>query len=314
MLPKPPPRLGQLGFLYLPPIRVQGTSVAGEASAVMVPEFDVCFDIGMCARPMLTSKFVALTHGHMDHVAALPYYFSQRWFQGMGTGVCICDARIENAVRGMMAGWIDLEQQRTSHEIVALEDGQEFEIKNNIILKGFHVDHTVPAMGYCVSERRTKLKPEFTDLPQSRLMEIKNSGTAITRELRVPMVTYVGDTLPGPSLFRDEVQKSKVLIIECTFFEPSHKNRAMVGKHVHIDDIIELLPHLECEAIVLTHLSRRTNLLAARKQLSERLNDDDAQRVHLLMDHRTNRKRYDAQVAAAEAMDEARRDEDAGHA
>ena len=124
MLPKPPPRLGQLGHLYFPPYRVEGYSIAGEATAVMVPEFDVCFDIGLCGRPMLSSKFVALTHGHMDHVAGLPYYFSQRWFQGMGMGVCVCDRRIEPAVRSMMAGWVDLEQQRTAHEIIGLSPGE----------------------------------------------------------------------------------------------------------------------------------------------------------------------------------------------
>ena len=35
MLPKPPPREGNLGFLYIPPYRVQGLSVAGEAMMVV---------------------------------------------------------------------------------------------------------------------------------------------------------------------------------------------------------------------------------------------------------------------------------------
>jgi len=305
MLPKPPPRLGQLGFLYVPPIRVQGVSVAGEKSAVMVPEFDVCFDIGVCHRPMLASRIVALSHGHMDHVAALPYYFSQRWFQGMGTGVCVCDKRIEPAVRQMMQGWIDLEQQETSHEIIGLDEDEEFEIKNNIFLRAFAVDHTVPAMAYSVIERRTKLKPEYLDLPQSRLMELKRGGEEITREIRVPVVTYLGDTLPGAHLFRQEVLEARVLIMECTFFEPEHKARALIGKHVHLDDIVELMPHLQCEALILTHLSRRTNLGLAKRQLHERLGSERAARVHLLMDHKGNRARYEAQLEEAEAQERA---------
>src|SRR5262245_1685831 len=90
MLPKMPPRSGQVGFLYIPPYRVQGVSIAGEQTVVQVPELDVCFDIGLCPRIALSSPYVALSHGHMDHVGGLPYYFSQRMFQKMGMGRCVC--------------------------------------------------------------------------------------------------------------------------------------------------------------------------------------------------------------------------------
>ena len=72
MLPKMPPRSGQVGFLYAPPYRVQGISVAGEQSVVQIPELDVVFDIGACPRIALTSPYVARAHGHMDQVGGLP--------------------------------------------------------------------------------------------------------------------------------------------------------------------------------------------------------------------------------------------------
>src|SRR5262245_7307831 len=113
MLPKPPPREGSLGFLYIPPYRIIGTSVAGEAPAVQIPELDICFDMGQCPRPMLASKFVAVSHGHMDHIGGLAYYCSQRWFQGMGPGTIIAPAPIAPFVQRMMEGYIDLERQKT---------------------------------------------------------------------------------------------------------------------------------------------------------------------------------------------------------
>src|SRR4051812_48413589 len=66
MLPKPPPRETPPGFLYLPPFRIYGVSIAGEATCIQVPELDVCFDMGQCLRPSLAAKFVAISHGHMD--------------------------------------------------------------------------------------------------------------------------------------------------------------------------------------------------------------------------------------------------------
>ncbi|NCF40156.1 MAG: hypothetical protein GWP75_08585, partial [Planctomycetia bacterium] len=55
MIPKQPPRDGQSGFLYLPPYRIHGISVAGEHTTITVPELGVTFDMGQCTRASLSS-------------------------------------------------------------------------------------------------------------------------------------------------------------------------------------------------------------------------------------------------------------------
>jgi ribonuclease Z len=307
VLPKPPPREGNLGFLYLPPYRVQGISVAGEITTIQVPELDVCFDMGACPRAHLSSKYVAVSHGHMDHIGALAYYCSQRRFQGMGDGTIICDERIAPAVRKMMDGFNDLEQQKTPYNLIALQPEQTVEIKNNIHLRGFYTEHAGPSMGFAVVEKRSKLKQEYVDLPQEKLRELKDRGVEITRWLEIPLVAYVGDTAPGPHLIRDDVRKAQVIITECTFFEPDHKGRAKVGMHMHLDDIAEWLRVCECQHMVLIHVSRRTDMLSARKRLSQVVGDKSASRVLFLMDYKGNRERYERQLMEAEGKEAARR-------
>jgi ribonuclease Z len=306
MIPKPPPREGNLGFLFIPPYRVQGTSIAGEATCIQVPELDVCFDMGVCPRAVLPSKFVAISHGHMDHVGGLGYFCSQRRFQGMGDATIVCHVGLAAAIRKMMAGFVDLEGQVTPYEMVALEDGEEMEIKNNIYLRLFRTEHTDNSAGYVIYERRSKLKEEFYELPQEKLRELKDRGMEITRTLQVPLVAYVGDTAPGPVLVREDVRKAQIVLAECTFVEPDHRDRAKIGKHMHLSDIMEWLPVLECEKLVLIHLSRRSNLRAARKELSRIVKGSLLDRVEFLMDFQRNKERYERQEYEAHRTEQAR--------
>jgi len=303
MLPREPVRNPGLGFLYLPPFRVQGISVAGEQSVVQCPELDVTFDIGSCPKAVLASPLVALTHGHMDHAAALAYYFSQRNFQGMGAGAAVCHPDLKPALENVMKAWVAVEAQRTPHEIIALDHDQQHPIKPAHFLRAFHTNHTVPSMGYVVVEQRSKLRDEYVGLPQEKLKELKQAGTEITRQLAVPLVCYTGDTAWGKHFERDDVLHAKVLITECTFLEPGHRSRANVGKHLHLNHIVQLLEASSAEHIVLTHLSRRTNMRDVRNAIHKAVPEDQLHRLHLLMDHRTNRQRYEKQLAEAQASE-----------
>ncbi|MFA9479196.1 MBL fold metallo-hydrolase [Phycisphaerales bacterium AB-hyl4] len=308
MLPREPARSPQLGYLYIPPYRVQGISIAGEQSVVQVPELDVAFDIGACPKPILTANYVALTHGHMDHAAALSYYFSQRNFQGIGVGTIVCHPELEQPIHNVMKAWTGLEAQKTPYNVIALPPGEQLEIKNNIYLRAVESVHTVPSLAYVVLEKRSKLRPDLVGQPQEKLVELKNSGEQITQTLEIPLVCYTGDTMWGELFDRPDVLGAKILITECTFLEPGHRGRASVGKHLHLDDIVKLLEKSTAEAVVLTHLSRRTHLGMVRKALEAAVPPEQLDRVFVLMDQRTNRRRFDQQLADAEAEAEAKAD------
>lgn len=299
MLPKPPPREGQLGFILSPPYRIQGVSVAGEQTAIHVPELDLAFDAGLCPRPVLTASTIALSHAHMDHSGGVPYYFSQRTFQKLGTGRIVCHPELAQPLRDMMASWVPLERQRTPHEITALAPGEAFRLRPNLLLRAIGVSHTGPSLGFAAIETRSKLKDEFKELPQDRLRDLRLGGTEITRMVEIPLVSYTGDTEVGPFLFQDEFAKAEIVITECTFFEADHRDRARVGKHLHVDDLRALLRVWTARDVIVVHVSRRTNLSFARERLRE-VCGDDAERVHLLMDHRANRQRYERQLAESE--------------
>lgn len=302
MLPPEPQRDLPYGFLFFPPLRVQGYSIAGEESFVQIPEMDVCFDIGRAPRLALTSNYVALTHGHMDHAAGLAYYFSQRHFQGMGAGTVVCPEPLAGPIRKLMEAWIDVEAQRTPYKVLGVEPMGEIEIKKHHFLRAFPTVHTVPSLGYALVEKRSKLRQEFTGMPQEKLLELKQQGREITYIKEVIHASYLGDTAPGPQFLLPEVSQARILITECTFLEPDHRDKAKIGKHLHLADLAAMLPHLKAEAIVLTHLSRRSHLGEVKRFIEEAIPADQRERIFLLMDNRLNRARYQRQLDEAQAQ------------
>lgn len=297
MLPKQPPRDGQPGFLYLPPIRVHGISVAGEQTTITIPEFDLTFDIGHCTRACLATPLIALSHTHMDHVGGMPYWFSQRHFQKLGGGRVVCHPESLDPLRKMLSSWVDVERQRTPFEIDAIEPDSEIELRKGVFLRAIETRHTCPSIGFAVIEKRRKLKEEFKHLPQSELRRLRGEGADLTFETEIPLVAYTGDTEIGDFLRRDEFRKAKVVLTECTFLDSDHKERARIGRHLHLDQIKDLLNDWEADDVVLIHMSRRTLISDARSKIEDL--GDHADRIHLLMDHRTNRRRYEAQQARA---------------
>ena len=298
MIPKQPPRDGQPGFLYLPPYRVYGISVAGEHTTITIPEFDLTFDMGLCTKASLSTPLIALSHTHMDHVAALPYWFSQRHFQKLEGGRVVCHPDVVDPLRSMLSSWVPVERQRTPFQIDPMSPGESIRIRQGIDLLAFEMSHTCPSLGFSIIENRRKLRSEYQNIPQSRLREIKSAGTEITYNTRIPLVSYTGDTTRTEALEGDEFAKSKIIICECTFLDVDHRSRAQVGRHLHLDDIAELLNIWEAEHVVLVHMSRRTMVSEARERLKEL--GADGERVHILMDHRSNRKRYESQKSAIE--------------
>ena len=260
-----------------------GYSLAGEESVVGVPELNVCFDIGRAPSEVLNIDHVLLTHGHMDHAAGIAYYFSQRNFLDNSGGTIVVPKPLVEPIHQLMAAWVQIEGHRTPYNVVGLEPGEEYPIRRNLIARSFQTRHGGPCLGYSVIEVRQKLKDEYFGRPGKELADLRRGGTAITYQMEVPLVCYCGDTAYGEFFKLPHVREARVLIVECTFIEDGHRERARAGNHLHIDDFVQLQNELANEHVMLIHLSRRTSLRLARKMLRERLSKEQYQRISFLM-------------------------------
>lgn len=274
----------QLNQLSLAGMTIAGYSVAGEESVIVVPELDCVFDIGKCPREALRINHVLLSHGHMDHAAGVAYWFSQRDFLGITGGEMLAAKSLVKPLENMMAAVSVVEGHPSPYQFVGMTDGQDYEIRRGLIARAFATKHVSSSLGYTVIDVRQKLKEEFIDKTGPELVALKNQGVEITRRVEIPLVSYLGDT--GKDRFcqkHDHVRDAKVLLLECTFFDPDHVQRARAGRHMHVLDVAEALEGSRNEHVVLIHVTRRTNLGEARRILRRTLPKDIFPKVTFLM-------------------------------
>ena len=280
------PRAKRLSQMKLEGLTLLGYSVAGEESVIIAPELDCVFDIGKCPREALNVNHVLLSHGHTDHFAGLPYYFAQRDFQGIMGGTALVPERLVAPLEELMAAWARIDGNAAPHKLVGMSPGDDYEIRRGLIARAFKTQHRPDSLGYSLLDVRNKLKPEFQELTGPQIVALKTKGVEITDRLEVPLVAYLGDT--GPANYSDLpcVSEAKALLIECTFFDADHIDRAKLGRHLHVADLPEVLEGMNNLHIVIIHVTRRTNMAAASKLLRNTLDADTAKRVTFLMDRR----------------------------
>lgn len=265
-------------------LHVVGYSVAGEETVVQIPEMNVCFDIGRAPYFSLTSDYVCLTHGHMDHLAGLAYYLSQRYFQGMKPGTVLLPRELERPVDAMLRCWRDVERQGTPYKLIPMSAGQMYPVRRDFGIRAYQTHHGTVSLGYGLISIREKLKPEFGHLAGQELAALKRQGTEIQYKLEVPIAVFLGDTTMGSIFDEPDVQNAELLITECTFYDTDHRRKAKAGKHLHVEQFAELLPKLKNRDIVLCHVSRRTGVRRAKNLLRKTVGAEAMMNIHFLMD------------------------------
>ena len=273
----------RLSCLKFEGFSLAGYSVAGEESVIIAPELDCVFDIGKCPREALTANNLLLSHGHMDHAAGITYYFAQRDFQGIANGTAYVPADLVDPLEDLMVAWGRVEGHVPPHKFVGVRDGDVFEIRRGLIVRAFSTKHLQNSLGYSIVDVRNKLKSELSELTGPQLVELKKKGIEITDRFEYPLVAFLGDTGRANYSHLPHVAKAKALLLECTFFDADHVSRARAGRHIHVSDLPEVLEGMENERIILVHLTRRTNMGAARKILRKTLPKETLERVTFLM-------------------------------
>jgi ribonuclease Z len=253
-------------------LTIEGYSRAAVQTYWRIPELKIGFDLGAQPWDFMGTPTWFLTHTHLDHIAALPVYVARRRMMRMEPPVLFLPSESIEDVRRLLLVFQRLDRGRMICQLNGLNPGNEVELSRETVVTTFATTHTIPSLGYIVWDRRNKLKEEFQGLPGERIRDLRLSGVAVTREVRLPLVAYTGDTSPAGLDSCPDVYDAKVLITELSFIRPGHR-REKIHKfgHMHLDDFLERADRFRNELIICTHFSTRYHPQEIRRLVEAKL-------------------------------------------
>jgi ribonuclease Z len=277
LLTTPTPASVDLG-----PCQLLGVSLAGCRTALYIPELKICFDAGFPFPFQLGADIFFITHGHLDHAAAIPYIISQKNLNNQKTAQFYMPDELVAPLSQIIKLWQQIELHDYSFDFLPIDPGGRVDLNQQFFVRSFKAHHRVAARGYTLFQVKKHLKSEFMGLPKEQLVALKSKGVEVDALDEVPLMTFSGDSQLEFLWEYDWITTSKFLLIETTYIDGRKStDQAREWGHIHLDELIEVLPQIKAEKILLMHISSRYGDHEAQKIVAEKIPDEFKSRIQI---------------------------------
>lgn len=255
------------------PFTIRGVSVGGIYTSLAVPELGVVLDAGISPRSAGGIDTILLSHGHADHVGALPALLGIRGLHGKTKPPrVVMPAEIVDELQAALAALSTLQRWPLEIEAVGMLPGDEIELRGDLRVRAVRTFHPVPSLAYVILRRVSKLRPEFRGLPGPEIAARRLAGEAMTTHEDRLELAYATDTLVSVFDHAPDLLRARVLVMECTFLDNRKTlEAARAGCHIHLDEVIERADTFANDHIVFMHVSQLYQPSEVAKILDERV-------------------------------------------
>jgi ribonuclease Z len=240
------------------PYTIRGISVGGVYTSLAVPELAVVFDAGASPRSAGATDTILLSHGHADHIGALPAMLGIRALHGKTKPPrVVMPVEIVEDLQAALAALSKLQRFPLAIEAIGMSPGETLALRGDLHVRAVRTFHPVPSLGYVIVRRVAKLKPELVGRNGAEIAMRRKAGEEINVFEDRLELAYATDTLVSVLDHSPELLQARVLIVECTFLdERKTLEAARAGCHIHLDELIERADRFANEHVVLMHFSQ----------------------------------------------------------
>ena len=240
------------------PYTIRGVSVGGVYTSLIVPELHLVLDAGISPRSAGGIDTILLSHGHADHVGALPALLGIRALHGKTKPPrIVMPAEIVEDLQAALSALSRLQRWPLAIDAVGMLPGDEIELRGDLRVRASRTFHPVPSLAYVIVRRVAKLRAEFRGLPGPEIAARRQAGEPMTEHEDRLELAYATDTLVSVLDHAPDLLRARVLIMECTFLDDRKSlEAARAGCHIHLDEVIERADRFANDHIVLMHCSQ----------------------------------------------------------
>ena len=240
------------------PHTVRGISVGGVYTSLAVPELGIVFDAGASPRSSCAIDTILLSHGHADHVGALPAFLGIRALSGKTKPPrVVMPAEILDDLTAGLAAMSRLQRFPLDIEAIGLRPGDEIVLRGDLRVRAVRTFHPVPSLAYIIVRRVAKLRADLHGLTGPQIAARRRAGEEVSDHEDRLELAYATDTLISAFDHAPELFQTRTLIMECTFLdERKSLEAARAGCHIHLDEVVERADRFANEHIVMMHFSQ----------------------------------------------------------
>jgi len=256
-------------------LAIECASRAGDATWMRVHPPGLAIDVGRGTTRLRGAEPILLTHGHLDHSLGVAFLLSLRG-QADGPPLRVyCPAEAVSDLDAMLAAAGKLDGGPFRYDLRPVVAGDRFEVERDLSIEAFATEHVVPSVGYHLMRRRRRLRADLAGLDGAEIAHRKRSGETVEESFEERWLSCTGDTTAKVFDRVPELYDSRVLVTECTFLDPAHRDRASRFGHVHLEDLVARRELFRNRFLVLGHLSGRHRVAELRAAVDERLEPID---------------------------------------
>lgn len=244
---------------------LSGSSTAGIRTSFFCNELKILLDAGYQNYNKIGEVFI--THCHADHIACLPLIILENIHNKIETNI-YCPIEVVTLLENMIDTFLkcnyssEVNHKKKYYKVIGMSSQYLINLKlNGLDIKIEIIDsvHTVPTISYGFIEIKKKLKDEYIGINGAELVKLKQDGIEITKKVEEKKMVFCGDT--SIEIFKDSphILEYNNIIIECTFFEKEELPSAIERKHMHWEQLKEIVESNSNINFFIIHISAKYN-------------------------------------------------------